>query len=144
MRFPRATILAALVVLISADSRAALRINFDSGGSLAAYIEKYQALRDAEAKVVIDGVCISACTLITGFLNEDQVCVTPRARMAFHSAQAKGEHSSEGTRLMWSMYPERVRLILLKRGWNGDSPQNEHADLIYVEGEELKIIYPGC
>jgi hypothetical protein len=138
------TVLAALL-FASSPSFAALRISFDPGGRLIEYIEKYTMLRDAEAKIIIDGMCISACTLITGIMPDDSVCVTQSARLVFHSAKGGDLHSSEGTRLAWHIYPEKVRTILRARGWDGDdSTKNEHPDLIYVEGAELRAIYRDC
>lgn len=139
------TVLAALLVACS-PAFAALRISFDPGGRLSDYIDKYIMLRDAEAKIIIDGMCISACTLIVGIMPDDSVCVTSNARLVFHSAKkGNDEHSSEGTRLAWNMYPEKVRAILRAKGWDGDdSARNEHPDLIYVEGAELRSIYRDC
>ena len=67
---------------------AAYRITFDMGGQLSSFITKYQALRDANAHVVIDGECVSACTLVTTLEPKD-VCITPRAVLGFipHSSK---------------------------------------------------------
>jgi hypothetical protein len=133
--------------LLASNANAALRIKFDPGGRLIDYIEKYNMLREAEAKIMIDGLCISACTLITGIIEDANVCVTNNARLAFHSASYgdTGAHASEGTRLAWSIYPEKVRALLRAKGWDGDDPKvNAHPDLIYVEGEELRTIYRDC
>ena len=36
--------------------------------------------------VVIDGKCLSACTMVLGLVPSKQICVTPRARFGFHAA----------------------------------------------------------
>jgi hypothetical protein len=142
-----AAAIAACLLLVS-HAHAALRIKFDPGGRLIDYIEKYNMLREAEAKIIIDGLCISACTLITGIIEDANVCVTNNARLAFHSASysANDAHAPEGTRLAWAIYPEKVRALLRARGWDGDKPndENAHPNLIYVEGVELRTIYRDC
>ena len=128
-----------------------LRITFDGGGRITDYIERYSALRLAGGRVIIDGLCISACTMVTGLMPASQVCVTPYAQLAFHSAAQidpiTGEraHSSEGTRLVWNVYPDKVRALLRAKSWNGeDSKINEHPDLIYVAGDELRTLIRPC
>lgn len=123
------------------DLQNAYVITFDVGGSVMAFIEKYEQIEQLEGKVVIDGMCISACTLVLAVVTDSRVCVTPRARLAFHSASVAGEYSEEGTRLVWHLYPEKVRSILRAKGWNGDTA---HPELIYVEGAELETLYKPC
>jgi hypothetical protein len=140
----RAALLA--LILSAAPALAAYRVTFDPGGSIQAYIEKYHAIQDAGGSVVIDGPCISACTLVTAIVDDAHVCVTHRARLVFHSATTmNGQHASEGTRLIWNMYPGYIRAMLIKKGWDGDDGKaNEHSELIYIEGDELRIIYRDC
>jgi hypothetical protein len=137
----------AAVCLLASNANAAVRIKFDPGGRLIDYITKYNEWREMEAKVIIDGLCISACTLITGIIDDANVCVTNNARLAFHSARysANDEHASEGTRLAWNIYPEKVRALLRARGWDGDDPEkNNRPNLIYIEGDALRTIYRDC
>jgi hypothetical protein len=170
------TIFATLALLIGAGSAHLYRqhtpvvIGFNPGGGVGEFLENYDEIRRSGRKVVIDGICISACTLAVGTLPRDRVCVTPFAKLAFHSAWRGSfvgpTHSQEGTRLVWSVYPEDVREILRKRGWDGDppglakktddppkaqkgatpkkAPTNEHPELIYIEGDELRSIFAPC
>lgn len=147
----RALLAATLALALSASaSLGAYRITFDPGGVVSEFIAKYQLIQETGGRVVIDGPCISACTLVTALVDDDKVCVTKRAIMGFHSASLTllgitRTHDSESTRLMWNMYPERVQQILLNKGWNGDDPKtNENTDLVYVKGAELRLIYPDC
>src|SRR5262249_8394798 len=84
-----------------------LRITFDGGGRISDYIERYSALRLSGGRVVVDGLCISACTIVTALMPAERVCVTPYAQLAFHSAARvnplTGEqaHRSEGTPVVW-------------------------------------------
>jgi hypothetical protein len=137
----------AAICLLASNAHAAIRITWDPGGRLVEYIEKYNQWREWRVDVVIDGMCISACTLITGIIEPSKVCVTENARLAFHSARysANDEHASEGTRLAWNIYPPKVRALLISKGWNGDDPAvNAHPDLIYIEGDDLRTIYRDC
>jgi hypothetical protein len=125
-------------------------ITNDPGGRIDQFIDKYTALRRSGAKVEIDGFCASACTLVTGMLPTDRVCVTPFAKLGFHSAfwinTQTGERgfSSEATRLLWHIYPENVRDLLRKRGWDGEGKTADHPNIIFVEGPELLAIYQPC
>ncbi len=127
----------------AAPALAAQRITFDPGGSIIAFIVKYNDWRVTNERVVIDGMCISACTMITGLLDVRNVCVTPFARLAFHSAYSSdtGAFHREATRLIWNIYPTHVRELLQRRGWQEGM---EHPDLLYVEGAELRTIFRDC
>lgn len=143
-------IAAALVAALAAgvyayhESNKPLVIGLNPGGSVGQFIEEYDVLRRSGRTVIIDGICISACTLILGLVPLERVCVTPFAKMAFHSASAMmGSHSPEGTRLVWRIYPEKVRTALIARGWNGESGA-AHPDLIYIDGDDLSRILTAC
>ena len=140
-------ILALLIVLCGAlPAYAAQRIMIDWGGSLGAYIDRYNEWRRTGELVVIDGMCISACTLVTGLIKPERLCATPFARLAFHSAafiSPTGERSfaREATRIVWHIYPPRVREILLRNGWQDGM---DHSNLIYIEGDDLYSIIRPC
>jgi hypothetical protein len=139
---------AALVLAVGfgvTSASAATRITFDGGGSLGAYIDKYQTAKQKGERFIIDGLCISACTFITGFIEKRNVCTTERGYLVFHSASylyANGmrSHSEEGTRLMWRIYPKEVRQALIERGWDASDGQ-EQAELIYIEASRF---YKPC
>lgn len=124
------------------------RITFNPGGSLTDFIEAFSRGRNNGTHYVIDGMCISACTMITGLVPKDHVCVTPYARLAFHSAWAitplGPAFSKEGTRILWHVYPVKVReLLKIKYGWDGEG-NSPHPELIYVEGDDLLTIFNPC
>ena len=52
----------------TASSPTSERIANDSGGRIGTYLTKYEALRKSGQRVVIDGTCASACTLLLGVL----------------------------------------------------------------------------
>jgi hypothetical protein len=67
---------------------AEVRIESDPGGEVSSYIEKFQDIRAAGEHVVIDGPCLSACTLLTGIVPPDHVCVTANAVLGFRPGKA--------------------------------------------------------
>lgn len=81
----RALLSAALLATLPATAAAkpiAYLVDGDMGGSLLRYAEKADII--GRAKVVIDGVCLSACTM---YLRKDwnlDVCYTPSAIFGFH------------------------------------------------------------
>jgi hypothetical protein len=98
-------------------------ITRDFGGYIDEYKAKYAAIRDRGDRVVIDGACDSACTLVLGIVPLNHICVTPRARLGFHMAYneqlaANGTKviSQEATADMMSYYPESVKRWLSQNG----------------------------
>src|SRR5262249_25580745 len=61
------------------------RIANDTGGRIGSYLTKYEALRKSGQRVMIDGTCPSACTLLLGVIPHNRICVTA-AVLAFHAA----------------------------------------------------------
>jgi len=139
----RAVVLAVVLVCAGAiESSATVRIAGDQGGRIGTYIEAFATLRSTGESVVIDGTCLSACTLILGILSADQVCVTRRARLGFHAAWRPGNNgrpvrSHLGTQMLMDVYPAKVRNWIRRRG--GLSRR-----MIYLQGRELTTIYPRC
>ena len=116
----------ALVVLLAcaaAPARADLHITRDHGGSVTEYKAKYERIRDRKERVIIDGICNSACTLVFGIVPMNKVCVTPRASLGFHQAYYDKAftfgikvNSSEGTSDLISYYPEAVKEWIRRNG----------------------------
>ena len=130
---------------IGAYFRPPTRISVDLGGGLFKYITDYSEARARHAQYVLDGWCVSACTLITGEIPNDRICVTPYAKLAFHAAfiiTPAGERvfSAEGTDVLWRVYPEWVRQFLRKNGW--ESPTVDQPTLIWMDA--LDTPYKTC
>jgi len=100
-------------------------------------------MRAAGERLVIDGPCLSACTLFTAFIPRDHVCVTPRAILGFHGASYYNDASRslvptrEGTRLVMRLYPPTIRHWIERHG--GLTPQ-----IIALRGRELASLYNTC
>src|SRR5215469_9777993 len=84
---PRIVLLAAAIAALTFGSaNATMRITDDMGGLMTEYASRFAAVRNSGEKVVVDGPCYSACTMLLGMLPRDQVCVTPNAVFGFHAA----------------------------------------------------------
>jgi hypothetical protein len=136
-------LLAALLALTTlAPAIADVRIKSSPGGQIGEFIDLFTAVRETGERVVIDGPCLSACTLVLGVVPKDRICVTPRAVLGFHAAWMPTERGRMvaqpvATRLMMDIYPSEVRGWIKRRGG-----LNGH--LILLRGRELAALYPQC
>jgi hypothetical protein len=121
----RTTLLAllSLCFLAATPARADLHITRDHGGYVEEYKTKYQRIRDGHERVIIDGICNSACTLVFGIVPINKICVTPRASVGFHQAYYDKAFtfglkvtSLEGTSDLMSYYPETVKDWIRRNG----------------------------
>jgi hypothetical protein len=62
-------------------SRADHTITRDAGGAIADYAARADHMRQAGARVVIDGVCASACAMLASL---PTACVTKRGKIGLH------------------------------------------------------------
>src|SRR5471030_196298 len=105
-----------LSILVAAPARADLHITRDHGGYVEEYEAKYKRIADRKERVIIDGICNSACTLVFGIVPMNKICVTPKASLGFHQAYYDKAFtfgikvtSSEGTSDLMSYYPNTVK-----------------------------------
>src|SRR6201999_4436314 len=85
-----------IAALTFGSANATVRITDDMGGLMTEYASRFAAVRDSGEKVVVDGPCYSACTMLLGMLPRDQVCVPPNAVMGF---RAVGNSDESGGRV---------------------------------------------
>ena len=142
MRSSATLIIAAFMAMAASGASATMRISDDIGGRIGAYVDQYSAVRNSGERVVIDGACLSACTLVLGIVPRNRICVTRRATLGFHAAWMPGPNgkpvpSSVGTQALWDMYPQHVRQWINARG--GLSPK-----MMFLRGRELMSMYPEC
>jgi len=133
---------AVAAALAVSSAQAAVRIKADPGGQIGPYLENLVALRGSGERVIIDGPCLSACTMVLGVIPRERICVTARARLGFHAAWHPGDNgrpvtSRAATRLLMDIYPEHVRSWITRRG--GLSPK-----MMFLSGRELNAMYPTC
>src|SRR5258705_3450067 len=105
-----------LLVLSSSTAGADYRITRDHGGLVDAYKAKYAKIKERGERVIIDGICNSACTLVLGMVPLNRVCVTPKASLGFHQAYYDQAWtmgikvtSYTGTADLVSYYPQSVK-----------------------------------
>lgn len=146
MKALKALALAGLVMIAAVSPSHALVIKNDEGGVIVDYVRKYSNIRDTNEIVVVDGECDSACTLFLGIVPRKNYCITPNAKLGFHTAsvrtktltgKVKYTHATEFSALMWNLYPSRIRSFLKVVGWNGDDPTIAHPQIVYLGPEQL-------
>jgi hypothetical protein len=131
-----------LAVAVVQPSSALTRIAGDMGGPLGDYLLRFAAMRDSGEHVMIDGSCLSACTLVTALIPRNKICITERAMLGFHAGWFEtkaGERisSSSGTGVLYAMYPPIIRRWIARQGGLGKR-------MIVLEGRELAAIYQHC
>lgn len=112
-----------LVVAAAAPARAELHITRDHGGYVEEYKARYKRVRDKGERVIIDGICNSACTLVLGIVPMNKICVTPKASLGFHQAYYDKAFtfgikvtSAAGTSDLMSYYPDTVKDWIRRNG----------------------------
>ena len=113
-----------LAITVVQPSNAIVRIDDDRGGFLGEYLLKFATIRDSGERVMIDGSCYSACTLVTALIPKQRICVTERARLGFHAGWVDDQSgqqavSIEGTDLMYQMYPREIQRWISLHGGLG-------------------------
>jgi hypothetical protein len=124
-------------------AHADVRILSSSGGRVGDYLQIFAQLRASGERIIIDGPCLSACTLVLSTIPKNRICVTRRAVLGFHAPQKLDPRSSrlsrtpEATRIVTQSYPAGVRAWIKKRG-------GLTGKLIYLRGRELGSLYRRC
>jgi hypothetical protein len=138
-------VVSALLILASAPAQAQYRITRDFGGLVDQYKAKYAQIRDRGERVVIDGICNSACTLVLGIVPLNKICVTPRAILGFHAAYYDKAYtfgvkvtSHAGTADLMSYYPSSVKDWISRKG--GLTPEMKRVH----NGPELWAMIDPC
>ena len=112
-----------LLALLPVSARADVRITRDFGGHVDQYKKRYAAIRESGERVIIDGICNSACTLVLGIVPLNKICVTPRASMGFHQAYYDKRYTAglyvqsyAGTDELMSYYPDTLKGWIEQQG----------------------------
>ena len=139
----RRTLLISLILFACvAPAAAEVRILGSPGGEVGPYLRLFAALRQSGERIVIDGPCFSACTLVLSIVPNERICVTRRAVLGFHAARMVDRHgrvspAREATRVVAASYPPAVREWIRRNGGLTSRP-------IYLRGRALAAIYPRC
>jgi hypothetical protein len=133
---------AVLCGLILPPAHAEIRILGSQGGQVGPFLDLFERVRASGERVVIDGPCLSACTLVLSMVPNDRICVTRRAILGFHAARSidpRGRIYAEpdASELVLEAYPSAVRGWIRHRG-------GLTSRLLLLRGRELAAIYPSC
>jgi hypothetical protein len=93
-----------LSLTTSAASAETIEINNDRGGFVFVYQARWEKLAMQGVNVRISGPCLSACTILLGYIPRRDICVTPNASFGFHLATMQ-----YATDQLWKAYPEDIR-----------------------------------
>ncbi len=67
-------LLGALLMLLGITSASAtIRIHDDPGGRIDRYLQKFAKLRHSGERIIVDGTCNSACTLLLGTIPRGRI-----------------------------------------------------------------------
>ena len=136
-------LLLVLAALLAAPAASAdVRILASPGGQIGSFVRLFSLLRESGERVVIDGPCLSACTLLLSTLPRNRICVTRKAVLGFHAAWSRdafGRPTSEpeATEVVLATYPPAVRRWIVQHG--GLSGR-----VLLLQGRELAAMYPRC
>ena len=132
----------ALLLLATTYGSADVRIRSSAGGEVFSYLTLFEVVRKSGERVIIDGPCLSACTLVLSVVPSSRICMTKRAVLGFHAAIAvdrRGHQYSAPaeTRVIAQTYPAPARAWLARHG--GLSRK-----LLLLRGRELAAMYSSC
>jgi hypothetical protein len=130
------------VLLAAAPAAAEIRIIQSPGGQVGPFLDLFEKVRASGERVVIDGPCLSACTLVLSIVPGERICVTRRAVLGFHAARSVDQRGHiyaepEASEAVLAAYPGAVRDWIVRHG--GLTSQ-----LLLLKGRDLSAIYPRC
>ena len=139
---PRSLCAVFLFALWLGPAWAEVRIEASPGGEATSFLEFFEQVRESGQRVVIDGPCFSACTLVFSIVPRSRICVTPRAVLGFHAARLVDEYgheypAPEATRVVAETYPAPIRRWIRQHGGLTRAP-------IFLSGRALAAMYPHC
>jgi hypothetical protein len=141
----RRLLCSALLLFASLNSAAAdVRIEGSTGGNALTFLSVFESLRQSGERIVIDGPCFSACTLVFVTIPRNRICVTKRAILGFHAARVVDQNGEQypaeaarATRVVAASYPAPIRDWIGRHGGLTRKP-------IFLYGKTLWAMYPLC
>jgi hypothetical protein len=135
-------LVAALLFALALPAHAEVRILASPGGEVGPFLDLFEGVRDSGERVVIDGPCLSACTLVLSIVPSDRICVTRRAVLGFHAARSVDRRGHiyaepEASEVVLEAYPPQIRHWIEHRG-------GLSTHLLLLRGRQLAAIYPAC
>jgi hypothetical protein len=132
----------AALALLAVPARADVRIIASPGGQVGPFLDLFEEVRRSGERVVIDGPCLSACTLVLSIVPNERICVTRRAVLGFHAARSIDRRGRlyaepEASEAVLETYPAPVRDWISRRG-------GLTSRLLLLRGRELAAMYRPC
>jgi hypothetical protein len=128
---------------VTAPAFADIRILGSPGGEVGSFLKLFEMIRETGERVIIDGPCYSACTLVLSSVPTERICVTRRAVLGFHGAllaDRQGNISRAPSSLnaaVAEVYPEPVQAWIARHG-------GLTRKMLTLRGAELYRYYPRC
>jgi hypothetical protein len=120
-----------------------IRILGSPGGEVGDFLKIFELLRETGERIIIDGPCYSACTLVLGTIPKERICVTRRAVLGFHGALLADREGrlyrapSSLNAAVAEVYPEPVQGWIARHG-------GLTRKMITLRGAALYRYYPRC
>jgi hypothetical protein len=142
MRTVGTMLLATALLAWAKPAPADVRILASRGGEVGPFLQLFERVNASGERVVIDGPCLSACTLVLMMVPTERICVTRRAVLGFHAARSIDRRGRmyaepEASRVVEAASPAPVREWIARRG-------GLTSRLLLLRGRELAAIYPRC
>jgi len=102
---------AVLLLGTTAADAETVDVSDDHGGLLATYQTEWASLAARGVRVRIVGPCVSACTVLVGYIPRANICATPNAYLGFNWATTEFH-----TQQLWSTYPPDIRQWISQHG----------------------------
>jgi hypothetical protein len=140
--FKSASTMLLLWALAAPPAHAEVRILSSPGGQVGTFLDLFETVKNSGERVVIDGPCYSACTLVLAAVPNDHICVTRRAVLGFHGARSMDRRGRfhaepEASAAVLDAYPVPVRDWIRKRG-------GLTSRLLLLRGRALAQIFTRC
>jgi hypothetical protein len=132
MRAWQALVIVFLSLATSMARAETVEVSGDYGGFLVAYEAKWKKLADAHADVRIAGPCVSACTVLAGYIPRENICATPKGSLGFHLAFPYFVTPS-----LWKDYPPDIQAWITKNGGLTYS-------LMWLQAPEIYHFFKRC
>ena len=142
MAIMKAVLVTAALFAAISSAQAEVRILASPGGEVGPFLELFDRVRASGERVVIDGPCLSACTLVLSTVPGNRICVTRRAVLGFHAARSIDQRGRlyaepEASEAVLEAYPAPVRGWISRHG-------GLTSRLLLLRGRDLAAIYPRC
>ena len=119
-------------------------IRWGQGGRVDEHKQRFSDYRLTRAKIELRGPCYSACTMLTSYIEPENLCIAPGAFMAFHAVRgmARKEYMENETWLYYLNLPRPIRLWINSQGGWQALPMDGYWTL--YDRELWAMGYPQC